>query len=229
MMGTSRPSLKSIHPVARPAAACVTRSGSRPRRPNLALLHGRRDVLDLPVVDLLLDLRRPSAGSLPVPSARTCRCRHRRRRDRRPRPVPPLKLPAFASLIEWKTAVSTRFSAEVRTCVPRNALVGVDADAPDALLLRRVERAEAAAARDLEDDDRARGDLVERDLLALRLVLEVLRVAVERLHARERGLRARLVAGDVAVDRRLLLPADATRRVRRRAPSRRDPRRSPAR
>ena len=55
-------------------------------------------------------------------------------------------------------------------------LVGVDADAPDALLLRGVERAEPAASRDLEDDDRAARDLVQRDLLALRLVREVLRV-----------------------------------------------------
>ena len=40
--------------------------------------------------------------------------------------------------------------------------------------LRRVERAEPAAARDLEDDGRAGGNLVERDLLAFRLVREVL-------------------------------------------------------
>ena len=60
------------------------------------------------------------------------------------------------------------------------ALVGVDADALHALLLGRVERAEAALAGDLEDDLRALRDLVERELLALRLVDEVLRVAVER-------------------------------------------------
>src|SRR6201991_2338814 len=39
-------------------------------------------------------------------------------------------------------------------------LVGVDADALDALLLGRVERAEAALARHLEDDLRALLDLV---------------------------------------------------------------------
>src|SRR5688572_14037923 len=48
------------------------------------------------------------------------------------------------------------------------ALIGVDADALHALLLGRVERAEAAAAGHLEDDLGALGDLVEGDLLALR-------------------------------------------------------------
>src|SRR4051812_7965997 len=87
-------------------------------------------------------------------------------------------------------------------------LVRVDADALDALLLRGVERPESALAGDVEDDLRALGDLVERDLLALRLVDEVLRVAVERLDAGVGLLRARLVAGDVVVDRRDLLAAD---------------------
>src|SRR4051794_24030110 len=94
------------------------------------------------------------------------------------------------------------------------ALVGVDADALDALLLGGVERAEAALAGDLEDDLRALGDLVERDLLALRLVDEVLRVAVERLDARVRRLRSGLEAGDVVVDRRDLLAADPAERGR---------------
>ena len=44
-------------------------------------------------------------------------------------------------------------------------LVGVDADPPDALLLRCVEHAEPAAAGDLEDDVRAVGDLVQRRCL----------------------------------------------------------------
>src|SRR5581483_3578269 len=47
-------------------------------------------------------------------------------------------------------------------------LVGVDPDPPDLLLARGLERTEAASARDLEDGDRAGGDLVERDHLALR-------------------------------------------------------------
>src|SRR5215213_6434143 len=62
--------------------------------------------------------------------------------------------------------------------VAQERLVGVDADAPEALLLRRVDRAEAATTRDLEDHVGSLGDLVERDLLALRLVDEVLGVAV---------------------------------------------------
>src|SRR5215208_335403 len=88
------------------------------------------------------------------------------------------------------------------------ALVGIDADALDVLLLRRVERAEAALAGDLEDDLRALRDLVERELLAEVLLDEVLRVAVEGLDVRVGLLGAGLEAGDVAVDRRDLLAAD---------------------
>ena len=66
------------------------------------------------------------------------------------------------------------------------ALVSVDADTEDALLVRRVEDAEAALAGDLELDDRALGDLVERRLLALRLSDEVVGVVVQRLDARDR-------------------------------------------
>ena len=79
------------------------------------------------------------------------------------------------------TATSTFLSAEVITLEFDVALVGVDADGLDVLLLGRVERAEAALARDREDDLRALVDLVERDLLALRLVDEVLRVARTRV------------------------------------------------
>src|SRR4051812_5753437 len=92
-------------------------------------------------------------------------------------------------------------------------LVGVDADRLHALLLRRVDRAEAAGARDLEDDLRALGDLVERDLLALVLRREALRVAVKRRDAGVGLLRARLEARDVVVDRRDLLAADARKRA----------------
>src|SRR5215207_8721632 len=92
--------------------------------------------------------------------------------------------------------------------VAQEALVGVHADALHALLLGRVQRAEAAAARDLEDDLRAVRDLVERELLALRLVDEVLRVPVEGLDLRVRVLSTGLVARDVAVDGRDLLAAD---------------------
>src|SRR5215211_5429822 len=87
------------------------------------------------------------------------------------------------------------------------ALVGVDADALHALLLGRVERAEAALAGDLEDDLRALRDLVERELLAEVLLDEVLRVAVEGLDARGGLLGAGLEARDVVVHRRDLLAA----------------------
>src|SRR6266511_518909 len=52
-------------------------------------------------------------------------------------------------------------------------LVGVDTDSPDSLLLRSIERTEAAAAGNLEDHACALLDLVQGHLLALRLVGEV--------------------------------------------------------
>jgi hypothetical protein len=93
------------------------------------------------------------------------------------------------------------------------ALVGVDADPAHVLLLGGVQRAEPALAGHLEDDGRAAGDLVERDLLALRLVDEVLRIAVQRRHAGIRGLCTRAIAGDVAVDGRDLLASDRADRL----------------
>src|SRR4051794_34545449 len=87
-------------------------------------------------------------------------------------------------------------------------LVGVDADAPDLLLARRLEGAETAAAGDLEDDARALLDLREGELLALRLVDEVLGVAVDGLEAGVGVGGALLEARDEAVDRRDLEAAD---------------------
>src|SRR5689334_7598612 len=58
-------------------------------------------------------------------------------------------------------------------------LVVVDADAPHVVLPGRVERAEAAAAGDLEHDVRAGRDLRRGEALALVLGDEVVRVAVE--------------------------------------------------
>src|SRR5207244_12790277 len=68
-------------------------------------------------------------------------------------------------------------------------LVGVDADPPESLRLRLIERAEAAAAGSREDDLRLLADLVERDLLALRPCAEgrIIRVAEV-----DSGLRVRL-------------------------------------
>ena len=96
---------------------------------------------------------------------------------------------------------------------PEEGLVAVDADPPDALVLRRRERAEAASAGDLEDDLRARCDLVQRELLALGLVLPVLRVRPRHLRPGHRRLGAGLVARDEAVDRRLLEAADGADRL----------------
>ena len=75
-------------------------------------------------------------------------------------------------------------------------------------------RAETAAAGDLEYHVGLLLDLVERDLLALRLVDEVLRVVVQGLGAGLDLLRAVLVPGDVRVDRRDLLAADGADHAR---------------
>ena len=70
--------------------------------------------------------------------------------------------------------------------IPGERLVGIDADRIDALLHGGVERAQAAEAGDLEHDVGALRDVVERDLLAQRLVDEVVRVVVQQ---RDVGLR----------------------------------------
>src|SRR6187401_140837 len=87
-------------------------------------------------------------------------------------------------------------------------LVVVDPDAPGVALVRRLEGAETAAARRGEDDLRAPAELGERDLLALRLVDEVLRVALDHADLRDGRLGARLVAREERHDRRHLLAAD---------------------
>ena len=76
--------------------------------------------------------------------------------------------------------------------------------------LRGLQRAEAAAAGDLEHRLRALGDVLERELLALRggRVGEVVRVVDEHLEALVDRLGAGSVAGDPVVDRRDLLAAD---------------------
>src|ERR671922_2022441 len=82
-------------------------------------------------------------------------------------------------------------------------LVGVDPDAPDPALLRGGETAEAALTGDHERDLRAALDLVERRLLALRLVGKgwVVRVVDEHRDASVRAPGARLVAGNELHDR----------------------------
>src|SRR5262249_1256645 len=147
-----------------------------------SLLHRRRDVRDLAADDLLADrldlpgdvlrrLRRELADA----DAVVLEAVHR--------VAATLELPLRRVLdrvvhrgVDALQRLGPDMGAEV-------GLVGVDPDPPDALLLRRIERAKPAAARDLEDDDRPALDLVERDLLALRLNREVLGVAVDELDA----------------------------------------------
>src|SRR5215204_3090896 len=87
-------------------------------------------------------------------------------------------------------------------------LVAIDADPPLVALLRRVERAEAAPAGHLEDDLRALRDLVERDLLALVLRDEVLRVADQDLGRGDALPRPGPISSDEDVHRRQLDPTD---------------------
>src|ERR1700733_7880783 len=87
------------------------------------------------------------------------------------------------------------------------ALVGIDADHLGLRLDARRDHAEPAGAGDLEDDLRARVDLIERELLAREFIREVLRVRVEQLCRGIRSLDPGLEAGDVQRHRRDALAA----------------------
>src|ERR1051325_7490246 len=87
-------------------------------------------------------------------------------------------------------------------------LILVDADPPDVVLRRRGQRAEAAAARQLEASLRALRDLLLRHGLAEVRLDEVARVAHEHLDARVEELRAVLVARDPDVHGRNVQAAD---------------------
>src|SRR5919204_5871465 len=91
---------------------------------------------------------------------------------------------------------------------PKERLVDIDADPPPLSLLRRIERSEATRPCDVEDDLRARVDLVLRDALALRLIDEVLGVADLHGCAGHASHRASPVARQECVDRRNLHAAD---------------------
>src|SRR5919204_1236129 len=193
-----------------------------------ALLHDRRDVLDLAADDVApdllylrdvrlrdarIDLAEPDAVLLqPVDGVATIE-----------RPL----LHGLDRLEDGDVDALRRAGQNGLRSYVR--LVGVDADRPHALLPRRVDHTEPAAARYLENDARAGRDLVQRHVLALRLIGKgrIVRVAVNGLDPGIRGLRAGLVAGDEAVDRRLLLAADGAHDVRPRPPPLFEPREVP--
>src|SRR3954452_4868504 len=121
------------------------------------LLHRRRDVRDLAADDLRLDLLRLRLAAL------------RRLRRELAESDSLLLQTVDRVLAALEVAVLRVLDREVDRFVDalqrrgedvgaEEALVGIDADAPDALLLGCVERAEPAPARDLEDDDRAGRD-----------------------------------------------------------------------
>src|SRR5918912_1730259 len=92
---------------------------------------------------------------------------------------------------------------------PEVRLVDVHADAPDLLLLRRLQRAEPARAGDVEDDLRARGDLVQRERLALVLLRERPGVVDVDLDVLDALPRAGRIAGEEVLHRWDRLAADA--------------------
>ena len=101
------------------------------------------DDLLLQLLDLVEDVLGTSSEVFPSPTPSFSRLKRR--------PCRRLEVPSWAAFTVSKTAVSTRLTALVRMCGPR--WTGrVDADAPLALLLRRVQRAEPAPAGDLEHD-----------------------------------------------------------------------------
>ena len=171
------------------------------------LADGRRNRGDLAVGDLLLDVFR-----------RRDVCGVRIRADR-PEPNALLIETEDRVAATLEGAVLSRFGRQEDRGVDalqgarqdvraEKRLISIDADAPDLLLLRRQECTEAAATSDLEDGLRACRDLVEGELLALRLVFPVLRVAPLDVDPRDGGRCSGPVAGDVAVDRRLLEARD---------------------
>ena len=130
---------------------------------------------------------------------------------------PPRQLPSTTLLIVRKTAFVDALLGARQDVRPEEGLVGVDADPPDLLLPARRRARRDRTRRRPGRRSRAAGDLIQRELLALRLVVPVGRVAVQGLDPRQRLPGAGLVARDEAVDRRLLEAADRADRGRVRA------------
>src|SRR5262249_3882706 len=82
------------------------------------------------------------------------------------------------------------------------------ADPPDALFSRRLQGPAAAETCDLKDDARPARDLLERNRLALRRVLEVMRVAPQHCDPRIGPARSRFEARDPGRDSRKQKAAD---------------------
>src|SRR4051794_29959886 len=125
-----------------------------------------------------------------------------------------LELALLLLLRDGEDAVVDPLHAAREDALRELELVDVDADAPLAALVGSLERAETAAARDLEEHVRALRDLVRGNGLALVGRDEVLRVLDQDLRSRNSLLRAELVARDPDVDRRDLESADRADRVR---------------
>ena len=121
---------------------------------------------------------------------------------------PPLNFPSTTSLIASKTAVSTRFTALVRMCGPRKdwsastpipqtpfSFAASSAPSPQPPATWKIAPAPCSI-------------WFSAICLHFAWSAKSSRVVVQHLDPRIGGLRARLVAGDEAVDRRLLLAAD---------------------
>src|SRR6185436_16495281 len=186
----------------------VTPSSSRARVAVAfrGLLHGVGDVAQLARGDLLLErgdlglVLGPHAVRLAEADAAGLRVEHRVRAR-----LEAAVLGLLGGLEDRLVDLLERRRHHLRAEV---GLIGVHADALRALLLHGVQRTEPALARDREDDLRALAELVERELLALVLGDEVLRVRVERRGLRIRVGDALLEPRDVVVDGRDLLAAD---------------------
>src|SRR3954453_6414216 len=145
------------------AAEHTRYAGIQPRRTGRAatarpveprLLHRRRDVLDLPLLEVLVERRH-----------RLLDARRRLRRepaDADAVAVDPVDRVGAALEVAARRVLDRVEHSSVDALQRRGehvraevALVGVDPDPPHRLLLRRVERAETATARDLEHDHRA--------------------------------------------------------------------------